>query len=50
MAAPKNLALTGVLGGAIAVGLSPAWAHHSHVMFDHDKEITISGTCLMGVP
>ena len=45
MTALKNLALTGVLAAAIAFGLaSPAWAHHSHAMFDHDKEVTVTGT------
>ena len=41
----KNVILTAVLAGAIALaGSSPAWSHHSHAMFDHDKEVTIKGT------
>ena len=45
MTAVKSLALTGVLTAAIALGLSsPARAHHSHAMFDHDKEVTVTGT------
>jgi hypothetical protein len=33
------------LAGALAVGLaSPVWAHHSHAMFDHTQEVTITGT------
>ena len=35
----------GILTGAIAMSFSPpARAHHSHAMFDHDKEVTITGT------
>ena len=45
MTAVKNLGLAGVLAGAMALGVSsPAWSHHSHAMFDHDKEVTITGT------
>jgi hypothetical protein len=41
----KNVILTAVLAAAIALaGSSPAWSHHSHAMFDHDKEVTIKGT------
>ena len=41
----KNIKLTAVLAAAIALaGSSPAWSHHSHAMFDHDKEVTIKGT------
>ena len=33
------------LAGALAFGaVSPAWSHHSHAMFDHAKEVTLSGT------
>ena len=33
------------LAGALALGaVSPAWSHHSHTMFDHTKEVTLSGT------
>ena len=45
MTVMNNLKLSGVL--AVAMGLaasSPAWSHHSHAMFDHDKEVTITGT------
>jgi Family of unknown function (DUF6152) len=45
MAAVKTLVLTGALAGAMALAVaSPAWSHHSHAMFDHDKEVTITGT------
>jgi hypothetical protein len=45
MTAAKSLALTGVLAAAMALSVSaPARAHHSHAMFDHDKEVTITGT------
>jgi Family of unknown function (DUF6152) len=31
--------------GALALALaSPAWSHHSHAMFDHTKQISITGT------
>ncbi len=41
----KNVILTAALAAAIALaGSSPAWSHHSHAMFDHDKEVTIKGT------
>ena len=34
-----------LLAGALALGLaSPAWSHHSHAMFDHAKDVTVSGT------
>ena len=45
MTAVKTLGLTSVLAAAMALAVSsPAWAHHSHAMFDHDKEVTITGT------
>ena len=45
MTVMKNLKWTAVLALAIALGISsPAWSHHSHAMFDHDKEVTIRGT------
>ena len=45
MTVMTNLKLTGVLAAAMALGVSsPAWSHHSHAMFDHDKEVTITGT------
>jgi hypothetical protein len=45
MTAVRNLGLTAVLAAAMALAVSsPAWSHHSHAMFDHDKEVTITGT------
>lgn len=36
---------TGWLAGAMALGLvSPAFSHHSHAMFDHGKQVSVSGT------
>lgn len=41
----KNLLWTGVLTGAMALGVvSPALSHHSHAMFDHTKQVSLSGT------
>src|SRR5512132_1716475 len=41
----KQLAVTGFLAAALALtSSSPACSHHSHAMFDHDKEVTITGT------
>ena len=38
---------TGFAACALLVGLaSPALSHHSHAMFDHTKEVTISGTVM----
>jgi uncharacterized protein DUF6152 len=35
----------GLVAGAIAlVAVSPVAAHHSHAMFDHTKQETVSGT------
>jgi exosome complex RNA-binding protein Csl4 len=37
--------VTGLLTGAMALAVvSPAMSHHSHAMFDHSKEISVSGT------
>jgi len=45
MSVRKNVILTAALAAAIALaGSSPAWSHHSHAMFDHEKEVTIKGT------
>lgn len=45
MSVTKDLKLTGVLVVAMALSISStAWSHHSHAMFDHDKEVTITGT------
>ena len=41
----KTLKWAGMLTGALALGIvSPVLAHHSHAMFDHTKDITLSGT------
>jgi hypothetical protein len=33
-----------VLAAALALGAAwPAWSHHSHAMFDHAKEVAVSG-------
>ena len=41
----KNLKWTGLLAGAMALSVvSPALSHHSHAMFDHNKEISVTGT------
>ena len=40
----KTLQLTAVLAGAMALGMSsPAFSHHSHAMYDHAKEVVITG-------
>jgi len=45
MTVMTNLKRTGLLAAAMALAVtSPAWSHHSHAMFDHDKEVTITGT------
>ena len=42
-----SLKWTGLLAGALALGaVSPAFSHHSHAMFDHAKEIVITGEVL----
>src|SRR5204863_8908261 len=41
----KQLALTVLVAATVSLTSStPAWSHHSHAMFDHDKEVTITGT------
>ena len=41
----KNLAWLVPVAIMIAVGVaSPAFAHHSHAMFDHSKPATVTGT------
>jgi hypothetical protein len=43
----KTLQWTGLLAGAVALGaVSPALSHHSHAMFDHAKEVVITGTVM----
>jgi Family of unknown function (DUF6152) len=45
MTAMENITLRAVLAAALVLAVSlPAWSHHSHAMFDHDKEVTITGT------
>ncbi len=41
----KNLKWTGLLAGAMALGIvSPALSHHSDAMYDHAKQVSVSGT------
>lgn len=41
----QHLKRTGILAAAMALSIaSPALSHHSHAMFDHSKELTITGT------
>lgn len=41
----KNLKWTGLLAGAMALAVvSPALPHHSHAMFDHTKDVSVTGT------
>ena len=41
----KNPRWTGLLVGVMALGIvSPALSHHSHAMFDHTKQVSVSGT------
>ena len=41
----KNLKWAGLLAGAMALSVvSPALSHHSHAMFDHTREISVTGT------
>src|SRR5688572_16356172 len=41
----KSLKRTGVLAAAMALTIAtPALSHHSHAMFDHSKELTVTGT------
>ena len=41
----KHLTWTVALIAVVTFGIAtPAWAHHSHAMFDFNKETTISGT------
>ena len=40
----KTLQLTALLAGAMALGTAtPALSHHSHAMYDHAKEVVITG-------
>ena len=41
----QHLKRTGVLAAALALAAaSPALSHHSHAMFDHNTNVSISGT------
>lgn len=41
----KDFMRTCVLAAAVALGLvAPAFSHHSHAMFDHAQEVTLTGT------
>jgi hypothetical protein len=41
----QHLKRTGVLAAAMALMVAPpALSHHSHAMFDHSKELTVTGT------
>jgi hypothetical protein len=41
----RDLMRIGALSGAMICGMAaPALAHHSHAMFDHTREVTITGT------
>jgi hypothetical protein len=41
----KNLKWIGLLAVAMALGVvSPALSHHSHAMFDHTREVSVTGT------
>ena len=43
----KDLKWTGLTAGGLVLALSsPALSHHSHAMFDHAKELTITGNVL----
>jgi hypothetical protein len=45
MTVMNSLRLTGALAAAMTLAVSsPAWSHHSHAMFDHEKVVTITGT------
>ena len=33
-----------LMTAAVLAAASPAWSHHSHVMFDHSKAQTVEGT------
>jgi hypothetical protein len=40
----KTLHVTALLAGAMALGsATPALSHHSHAMYDHAKEVVITG-------
>jgi hypothetical protein len=40
----KPVIRVGALMAVLALGAaSPVWSHHSHAMFDHAKEVTVTG-------
>jgi len=40
----RTLKRTGLLAAALALAVAaPAWSHHSHAMFDHARELTVTG-------
>ena len=43
----KNLKWAGLLAGVMALCVvSPALSHHSHAMYDHTKDVTLTGSVL----
>jgi hypothetical protein len=41
----KHVKRTGLLAAAMALSVvTPALSHHSHTMFDHTKDVTVTGT------
>jgi hypothetical protein len=40
----KHLTWSALLAGTLALGVAPAFAHHSHAMFDLGKDVTVTGT------
>ena len=41
----KNLMWVCLLAGAMTIGVAaPALSHHSHAMFDHTREVSVTGT------
>ena len=41
----KSLKWTGLLAVVMTMGMAaPAFSHHSHAMFDHAKQISVTGT------
>jgi hypothetical protein len=43
----RNLQWAGLAAGALAFGFAaPAWSHHSHAMYDHAKDVFITGTVM----
>lgn len=40
-----HLKSIGLLASVLALSAAPpAWSHHSHAMFDHAKEVSVTGT------